>query len=383
MRAPARLHSLDAARGFAALAVVVFHWQFWGRDPDRIAPLGGFAFPRALGETVLAFFYQCGASAVGFFFTLSGFVFYWLYREAVQERRVDGRRFCVDRFSRLYPLYLATLIWAWAGHNFYAWMLQGPTWDSGVNNFTGFLRQLFVFPLWAPTRMIGFNLPAWSLAVEALLYVLFFFMARRAALGIAGTLAMLVVGRLANLYSNDIGYGITSFFMGGLAWIAFDRLRDARWERALGLFVGGSWLLAFVFGSGVVKLALTPLAFLDQIYAMYVLFPTTVLYLALRESHRGPTARGLEWFGDASYGIYLLHFPLMLTTSIALRAAASRFEAIKSPWALAAFAILVVLLAVLSHRCFERPAQDWIRRRFGGGRREPVRSDGVPLPERG
>ena len=364
MRAPERLHGLDALRGLAAIAVVIFHWQLWGPDSHRIAPPHGFPFPRAIGEAVLTFFYQCGISAVGLFFTLSGFVFYWLFRDAIGARRVDARRFAVDRFSRLYPLYFATLVWAWAAHNFYAWMNQGPGWDSGANNLAGFVRQVLVFPLWTPHRVIGFNLPSWSLAVEALLYLVFFLLARRALLGLAGTLAMLVVARIAGLYSDDIGYGMSSFFMGGLAYVAFERANDARLERPLGLVVGGSWLFAIVFGAGLVDLAATPLAFLDHVYAIYLLFPATVLYLAMVESRRGPLARRLSWLGDASFAIYLLHFPLMLTTSIVLKATGGDFQAIRSPWVLAVFVAGVILLALASHRFFERPVQDRLRRRF-------------------
>lgn len=369
MRAPDRLHGLDALRGFAAVSVVIFHWQFWGRDVNRIAPPGGFGFPRAIGEAALSFFYRCGLSAVGLFFTLSGFVFYWLYRDAVRRGEVDGRRFAVDRASRLYPLYFATLVWAWAGHNLYAWMNQGPDWSSGVNDLWGFVRQALVFPLWTPHRVIGFNLPSWSLAVEALMYVLFFVLARRAWLGVAGTIAMVALASLVKFYSEDIGYGMASFFMGGLAFLAFERADAARVMRPLGLVLGASWFLAIVFGSGVLDLAATPLRLLDHHFAVYVLFPATVLYLALAESIRGPIAPGLGWFGDATYSIYLLHFPLMLTVAIAMRASGGDFQKLQSPWSLAAFVVAVSLLGVACHRVFERPAQGWIRRRFSGPRR--------------
>ena len=368
MRAQQRLYGLDALRGLAALAVVVFHWQLWGPDIQRIAPPGGFGFPRALAEGFLAFFYRCGDSAVGLFFTLSGFIFYWLYRQAIQAREVDARRFAVDRFSRLYPLYFATLLWTWGGHNLFAWMQHGPGWDSGANGLYGFVRQVLVVPLWTPNRVIGFNLPSWSLAVEALLYLMFFVLARRALLGLAATLVMLLAARLANFYSVDISYGMSSFFMGGLACLAFERITSAQTERALALVVGASWLFAIVFGSGLLPLAATPLAPLDRIYAIYVLFPATVLYLAVLESRTGPIARRLAWLGDSSYAVYLLHYPLMLTTSIVFLAVGGSFQALKSPLCLTGFAVAVMLLGVACHRGFERPAQRWIRRRLSGRR---------------
>ncbi len=370
MRAPERLQGLDALRGFAAIAVVVFHWQFWGADHNRVAPPGGFQFPRAIGEDFLQFVYHCGESAVGLFFTLSGFVFYWLYRRAIQDGRVDGRWFFIDRFSRLYPLYFVTLVWAWGGHNLYAWMNQGPNWSSGVNNLTGFLRQVFVFPLWTPERVIGFNLPAWSLAVEALLYLLFFAVARRRLLGVGGTLVMLLLALPMHLYSSSISYGMTSFFMGGLGYICFERIDGVWLERALRIVLIASWLFALIFGSGVVNLALTPLAFLDHFYAMYVMYPATVLYLAILETRHGPIARRLGRFGDATYAIYLLHYPLMLTTAIVFRAVGGDFQTLRSPMVLLAFLALVILMAFASHAFFERPVQGWIRRNYSGRRPE-------------
>ena len=113
---------------------------------------------------------------------------------------------------------------------------------------------------------------------------------------------------------------------------------------------------------------LTGANFEDHFYAMYVLFPATVLYLAILETRRGPIARGAGWFGDATYAIYLLHFPLMLTTAILFRAAGGDFQALRSPLSLAIFLVVLIPLALASHRFFERPVQQWIRRRFSGKR---------------
>ena len=129
-----------------------------------------------------------------------------------------------------------------------------------------------------------------------------------------------------------------------------------------------SWLATIVFGSGIVNLAKTPLAFLDHFYAMYVQFPATVLYLAVLETRGGPIARRVRGLGDATYAIYLLHFPLMLTTAILFRATGSDFQKLRSPLSLAVFLLVLVPLALACHQFFERPVQQRIRRRFAGRR---------------
>jgi peptidoglycan/LPS O-acetylase OafA/YrhL len=363
-RIPERLYLLDLLRGFAALAVLMLHWQFFGSDSNRIAPLGGFPPVRAIGEACLSFFYQCGGSAVGLFFTLSGFVFFWLFREKIRDRRISGWQFFVDRFSRLYPLHLATLILVGVGQFAYASMNGGLGWVSHVNDLQGFVRNLLVFPLWTRERMVEFNLPVWSLAVEALVYVVFFGLAQRTRLDLVGTCLMVAIGICLNWYSNDIGYGFTAFFMGGLSFIAFERLPHATVERPLAIVAGSSWAFALVFGSGLVNLAATPIWWLDGTYATYVLFPVTVLYLSILETRRGPTGARLRWLGDATYSMYLLGFPSMLAIALVVKAFGLSFDAVKSPLVLAAFLLAIVPLAVMSHYGFERPVQQVIRRKF-------------------
>ena len=366
MRAPQRFHMLDVLRGLAAIAVLIFHWQFWGSDSNRLEPPGGFPLHRAIAEAALTFFYQCGAAAVGLFFTLSGFIFYWLFRGAIHERRISGWQFFIDRFSRLYPLHLATLMATAIGQHVYASMNHGAGWASRTNSWSNFARQLVIVPLWTPHRDIEFNLPVWSLVAEAFVYVVFFAVVRRVWPGLVATLLMVMLGTAASAYYVDIGYGLTSFFMGGLAYIAFERTNDARIERVLLMILGASWSLAILFGAGLLNVTTTPLAFLDHTYAEYVMFPLTILYLAMLETRRGATGTHWSWLGDATYSMYLLGFPSMLLLAIGMRASGRSFDDIQSPIALLAFLIAIIPIAFLTHRYFERPVQGWIRKTCAG-----------------
>ena len=78
-----RLYSIDALRGVAALAVVVWHWQHfyaitgtWASVWNR-ADQPFYLFLKPL--------YDQGWVAVDLFFAVSGFVFYWLYLEPVAK----------------------------------------------------------------------------------------------------------------------------------------------------------------------------------------------------------------------------------------------------------------------------------------------------------
>ena len=73
------------------------------RDPDHSIQR---SFP-SMNESPL---YTKGWLAVDLFFSLSGFIFYWLYARRVAEIEISATKFMQLRFSRLYPLHLATLL---------------------------------------------------------------------------------------------------------------------------------------------------------------------------------------------------------------------------------------------------------------------------------
>ena len=59
---------------------------------------------------MLRLFYEKGYIGVGYFFLLSGFIFFWLYQDSIKSKSTTFQEFWVARISRLYPLHLATLL---------------------------------------------------------------------------------------------------------------------------------------------------------------------------------------------------------------------------------------------------------------------------------
>lgn len=107
---PTRLFWLDIIRGIAALSVVLWHWQhfFYDGTLAHISMVGVDKTHYPL-YTVLWPFYEQGSRAVELFFTLSGFIFFWLYSQRIANRKVSFKSYMVLRLSRLYPLHLLTL----------------------------------------------------------------------------------------------------------------------------------------------------------------------------------------------------------------------------------------------------------------------------------
>ena len=140
-----RLDQITFTRFLAAIAIVVFHFG------EGIAP---FSYKP------IDFLFREGNVGVSYFFILSGFIMMISYNGKGTIKAGDYYR---KRIARIYPLYLlAIMINA-------AWFLF-----SGFRmDYTGMILNIFLIQSWLPGYAISFNGPGWSLAVEALFYLLF------------------------------------------------------------------------------------------------------------------------------------------------------------------------------------------------------------------
>jgi len=347
---PQRLYSLDVLRGVASLAVVFWHWQHFFFDGTRRGALVEADLPL---HDVLFPLYARGWLGVDLFFCLSGFVFYWLYSGAVAGNAISGRDFFVLRFSRLYPLHFATLL-AVAVGQVLTLGITGRHFVYAHNDTYHFVLNVLFAPAWGFEQGPSFNAPAWSVSVEVALYALFFALCRllpvRAPVLLAAAAAGLLV--VEPLYL-PLGRGIAAFFIGGVAYLAYRRIvasgrvqSVSRWLPWLG---AGLWLLA-------------PFALWHSYFAL-LLFPVTILALALLETRRGELMRRAAFLGDVSYSSYLLHFPLQMLAAGAAAALGVDRGVFYSPWTLAAFIAVLLAVSFASHRFLELPAQRALRRR--------------------
>ena len=118
--------------------------------------------------------YDYGQYGVQVFWGISGYIFFWKYGAAIHARAVAAREFFWLRFSRLYPLHIATLaavIGLQGGHRHLAgYDFIYPTDDAG----------LFVAPAVPGDRLgpaiaqFSFNGPIWSISAEVAVYAGFF-----------------------------------------------------------------------------------------------------------------------------------------------------------------------------------------------------------------
>lgn len=368
---PLRFHSLDVLRGVAALAVVFWHWQHFFYT--GVVP-GTVILERLPLYDAFAPLYLHGWQAVDLFFALSGFVFYWLYAGKVAQATIPARDFAVLRFSRLYPLHLLTLLAVAAGQYWYMSRL-GTYFIYPFNDPFHFLLNLVFAPSWSFEHGYSFNAPVWSVSVEILLYTLFFLVCRWLPVR-APLLLLLAAGGFTVIagWYPPIGRGIGSFFLGGcmfLAWRAIQATphRDTL-QRGITIAGAAAWLgtllvvLAAVHGLPLPAWLSAGANIVSHHWGPVVLFPLTILWLALTETRHGGFGRRWAWLGDLSYSSYLLHFPLqMLTMALVLQTPATR-GVFYSPVLFMLFFVVLIALSLASHRWFEVPVQRALRARL-------------------
>jgi peptidoglycan/LPS O-acetylase OafA/YrhL len=357
-----RLYLLDVVRGCGALSVVVWHYQhFFYIEPSKLAP----GFERASQPFYPLFWllYEHGGRAVQMFFVLSGFVFFYGYRESIRARAVGARRFFVLRFSRLYPLHIATLLLVAAGQ-LVSRAIDGQFIVYPCNTAQNFALNVFFVMHWLPADQIcwSFNAPSWSVSVEVFLYAVFFIIALhlprswRGQVGV--TAAMVTAGAIIYQFRGFhlIGEPLFCFFSGGLACLIWDGLRSQPVRLIIGALgaIAGAGL--YFFSRGV-----------SEIVLGVVLYPAVALLLAtIQDLHPKAGYRG-RWVGDISYSTYLTHFPIQLGLLLLNKSGVTHLD-FGTPQVWFAFFGILLTLSMMTYRYFEMPLQSSLRRRLIGKR---------------
>jgi peptidoglycan/LPS O-acetylase OafA/YrhL len=354
---PARLNALTGLRCFAAINIVFFH----------------FSNPQWFG--FLAPVVNAGFASVSFFILLSGFVLAYNYAGRARAGELDKTRFWEARFTRLYPIYLLSLLLSW----------RVVPQEYGAHTHAMFWTGMVLTPLllqgWIPSLATFLNTPAWTMSAEWAYYLLFPWMARwKRPARVAPHLATMagvwllgmVPGTLYIVFNPDgiahpdrwswgpwlqaLKYTplphLASFFFGVLL-ASLDEMvgRSGRLRLNLGLF-------GFIGTFCILELGpLVPYAIVHDGVLM-PLFGCIILGLAGNNSLAYVLSwRPLVFVGEASYCLYLLHFNLwnlIHDTHVLDRLGLSRFD----PWI---SYVVLIAMAVAALHLVEKPAQRVLR----------------------
>lgn len=349
---------IQVCRGVAAMLVALFH-------------LGGaFAAEKYFATPEFARFLRFGSSGVEFFFVLSGFIIYFVHR-ADFGRPELLRRYLVRRAIRVYPAYWIVFL------GIAAVAAAMPSLNEAVPVGAAlWAKSLLLLPQ-DPQIVGGTGAPlivvAWSMQYEIVFYAVFALFIVSPRLGLGGLAAMVAWWVLSSMMPVLPAFPLrfmkphffAIFAVGvGAAWIIQRRAVTSHrhWIAAgMSLYAGLAGFENAEMLFGAINHYPERLDLVSFGYGLASGFVVCGLVTAEMLSRWQPP-RLLTLMGDASYALYLLHFPVIsglckLFTKFGNGGA----------WTLVSFVAIFLaccVTAVAFHLMIERPIMQAFRSRL-------------------
>ncbi|MDD4358749.1 MAG: acyltransferase [Candidatus Pacebacteria bacterium] len=332
MKSKIFIPELNSLRFFAAIAIVIFHFGRWSY------PFDNSTYPLSFNL------------AVSFFFVLSGFIMATVYNDLKTFSFKEALNFYLKRFVRIVPLYIVALILTVFFIN---------------NGFTlkEFFLNLFFLQAWTPEHALSLNFPGWSLSTEMFFYLLFPFVfpfiTNRKKL-FSFTFIFWILSNLAVF--------VLCYFNYDVDFIKYYPLFHLN-EFLIGIWAGLTYLkginkkgLLFFFGSLLFLFFYFPLVpdyniihhdgLLAPIFALLILGASKIKSIIL-------SSKLLIKLGDASYGIYILQFPIYLIV-YKLYTDFNVFDSLGEEGRFYIYLVILILISYLSSVTFEK----WMKKVF-------------------
>lgn len=353
-----KLLGLEVIRFMSACSVLIWHYQNFYYIADKPGP--NYIVSDQPLYFLLAPFYDAGYFGVQIFWCISGFIFFFKYRDMIAERRIKPFKFFVLRMSRLYPLHFATLILVAVLQAIYLG-IQGHYFVYIYNDVYHFILQLFFASNWGFQEGFSFNGPIWSISVEVLIYCLFFVSLRYLGKTLWVCLIAIAIAGIAKVTRVDspIFDCLGFFYIGGMTCLIRNYISRTGLHRALQV---AAWVLIPVVPVAAIAAGAFSIPIFD--YVFWLAYAPLLLYVGAANFNLEGRARTLvEAAGNMTYSSYLIHFPLQI--AIASTCAAMGFAIpVDSTAFLVGFVLTTLVLAYFIFELFEKPAQNYIRARF-------------------
>ena len=344
-----RFYLLDIARGVAAIVVAIFHYKLfyaYNLSSEIFVPENQPFY------IYIKLIYEYGWIAVQFFFLLSGFIFFKLYLKKIQEKSLSFYNFLILRISRLYPLHFITLIFVLIIYL----ILKSNNFTNPIRaDLEHFFYNLLLIHEWGLNSYASFNEPSWSISVEFLMYIIFFYLALKTNI-IFYSFLMISISSILFFKFKFLGYGGYCFFIGGLSCILLENLKINQKNKTLILFI-------LIFFSGILSIYFIDNSKLNKIIILTIFFPSLINIFYLINNYSPKFGKKLSFIGDISYSIYLIHFPLILVTLIILNILDLKIN-FNSMTIFCTYLVLTLLISFFSYNFLEIPLKKLLRKKY-------------------
>ena len=342
---PHLFHALDAARGIAALIVVLYH----------------------LPVSFRGSFFGSGDLAVDFFFALSGFVLAHAYLGRLISGRMSFRNFIIARLIRLYPLYALSLmltIIILIGMNilglslpwtrvalvaklpFAALMLPSPSLDW----------HAYLFP---------FTIAAWSIFLELAINLVFAVICKWLCNPKTRLPLILISGVMLAvqlMVQNVLGGSSWNTLMAGLPRVCFSfflgvHIYETLARRSAPKVPNNGYITAAMLSLLLITIC-APENLPLKIAAIFLLFPLILTVLAQSEIPKGRAGSVILKLGSLSYAIYIMHGPVLFAW-LYLYLTPETLAKMPAPIVIP-IVISVILVSWAAERFIDTPLRQWI-----------------------
>jgi peptidoglycan/LPS O-acetylase OafA/YrhL len=387
------LSNLTPLRGIAALLTVIFHVDI------VLSIFGGRLLGRADSELISRMYLM-----VDFFFILSGFIMCHVYAKYF-DQSVNGqnfKKFAIARFARVYPLHIFSMfLTTFFLFLLYQWGAQVTPLLDAENSVFSLVTNMFLLHSMNVHEWFTFTHASWSISVEWWMYMVFPFL-------VAPFLRLSKPGRLLVVGLCIIGYLVIGFVLVPLVTVP-DSLSFLRGDGAaafkldvsyqfgffrclFGFVIGMMVYLAWkdnwakkLFSSGYTVLILLAglftcmhFAVLDVISVLF--FPFILLAAAYGNRYMDLIlgTKPLQKLGDWSFSIYLIHQPFLYqATALMQNPQKTGFElsnvSLGTSWLICiGFIVFLLFVSYLSYRFIELPSRNYINRRWGKEKVQPI-----------
>ena len=291
-----RYKGIQILRALAALIVLFYHV--------------GHNVEAEIGKSLVTEFFgwdRWGIAGVLLFFSISGFVI-----SQAAEAAAGPRKFITDRALRIYPGYLLAV-----GSTIILKLLAYGSFPWGAYS----LSSLTLLPLGINDYVLGIE---WSLTYEIAFYLVVFIWLVFAPANTIWLLATLWISAIliANFGFTEKGWQATRLTP-TLSEVAFSGycipfcagLICHRFRGLLSFITWPGTLAAGAFYGVYALSTSTIVSILALTFGGCILI--MVMVNAFRNRGNSSLSSSLMWFGDRSYGVYLVHAPLISTITIA------------------------------------------------------------------
>jgi peptidoglycan/LPS O-acetylase OafA/YrhL len=291
-----------------------------------------------------------GSYGVWFFWMISGFIF----SHMLINQKISLYEFSIKRFSRLYPLHFATLIIITILEFYSLFKFGNYQLDSNLYDLYHFILNLFFISEWGLQNGYSFNRAVWSVSIEIPVYfgffILLYFITKNHFLYI---LIIMLLSKVV-LHSEFVNYHLKAcffyFMFGSFIYFICKKFDEYRMTLLLISIIGIILVpTSFILEKNMIK------TFESYIPTTLLLFSSIICLAFCLESKFATSIKKINFLGNSSYAMYLLHMPIIVLIMILIELGFIREFIFTRLEFIVFFIFLVNISSIICFKYFENP----------------------------